>query len=212
MTLPRDTDETPFTAILALLLTRIPGAYGAALVDGEGETVDYSGTSDPFDLRIAAAHVQLLLQAVGRVGAFGEPRFIVVRGTEKSILMRALPEGYALSILLRRRAGFSDLASRRALSACERLLAKEAGWTVPKPSWAAVEVLDDSRGRPITLGARRLHVEVMGALVGLPRGERGFRVRTNEGDELTVVREPNGVWYADEDVDEPKSTQTPPRR
>src|SRR5687768_4860193 len=179
MNLPRDTDETPFTAILALLVTRIPGAYGAALVDNVGETVDYSGASDPFDLRVAAAHVQLLLQAVGRLRAFGEPQFIVVRGTEKSILMRALPDGYALAIMLRRRAGFADIASRRALSACERSLAKEAGWTAPKPSWVVVEVVDDPRGRPLTLGTRRIPVEVMGALVGLPRGERGFRVRTH---------------------------------
>ncbi len=197
----RDTDETPFTEILGLLVARIPGAYAAALVDSEGETVDYSGTGDPFDLRVAAAHVQLLLQAVGRLQTLGDPRFIVVRGTEKSILMRALPEEYALAVMLRRRAGFTDLMNRRALSACERALCNEAGWAIPKPSWLVIDVIDDARGRPVMIGKSKIRVEVIGALVGLPRGERGFRVRTSAGGELTVVREPNACWYADEDVD-----------
>ena len=37
---PRDMDATPFTAILDEMIGRIPGAYGAVLVDSEGETVD----------------------------------------------------------------------------------------------------------------------------------------------------------------------------
>ena len=207
----RDTDETPFTTILAWLLGRIPGAYAAALVDELGETVDYTGVGDPFDIRIAAAHSQLLLQAVGRL-RLGEPRFIVVRGTDKSLLMRGLPEGYALALLLRRRAGFADLMARRALAACERALAKEAGWTVAGPSWVAAEVVDDARGRPISVGRCAARLEVMGALVGLARGERGYRVRTSEGTELMLVREPTGHWYADEDVDEVKTPSAPSRK
>ena len=51
----RDQAETAFTAILASLVERVPGAHAAALVDAEGETVDYAGDGEPFFLRVAAA-------------------------------------------------------------------------------------------------------------------------------------------------------------
>ena len=41
--LPRDQVPSTFTAILERLVAAIPGAHAAALVDYEGETVDYAG-------------------------------------------------------------------------------------------------------------------------------------------------------------------------
>ena len=194
----RDVDATPFTPILAALLERLPGAYGAALVDGEGETVDYSGIAAPFDVRVAAAHLQIMLRQVSDYGALGAPRWIIVRGGKKSVIIHALPDGYALAVLLRRRAGFT--ASRRAFAACERALAKEAGWAEPEGrAWYAVDVDVDARGRPARI-APDIAVEVLGSLVGLPVRERGYRVRTADGIELTLVREARSCWYADEDL------------
>jgi hypothetical protein len=43
-------------------------------------------------------------------------------------------------------------------------------------------------------------VEVLGAVMGLSVRERGFRVRTAQGAELMLVREPNQRWYADEPI------------
>jgi hypothetical protein len=202
----RDTDATPFTAILQAFLDRVPGAYAAALVDSQGETVDYTGRGDPFDLRVAAAHLQLVLQGVARFGALGEPRWIVVRGVRKSVAATALPDGYALALLLHARSAFST--STRALRACMRALAGEAGWKLPldKRAWYPVLVETDGRGRPIavrgeTSGAAEPSTEaaeVLGVLTGLSVRERGFRVRMASGGELTLVREPGGRWYADE--------------
>lgn len=194
----RDVDATPFTPILAELLARLPGAYGAALVDGEGETVDYAGIATPFDVRVAAAHLQILLRQVAEYGVLGSPRWMIVRGSRKSVIIHALPDGYALAVLLRRRAGFT--ASRRAFASCERALAKEAGWPEPEGrAWYAVDVEVDARGRP-TRVARDTAVEVLGAVMGLPVRERAFRVRTHDGIELTLVREARSCWYADEDL------------
>ncbi len=194
----RDVDATPFTAILEGLLGRVPGAYGAALVDGEGETVDYAGIAAPFDVRIAAAHLQILLRQVEDYGALGVPRWIIVRGGKKTAIVHALPDGYALAVLLRRRAGFT--ASRRAFASCERALASEAGWPEPEGrAWYAVDVEVDGRGRPRRV-APDIDVEVLGSVVGLPVRERGFRVRTADGVELTLVREARSCWYADEDL------------
>ncbi len=192
-------DATPFMPILEDALARIPGAYAAALVDFEGETVDYAGLAAPFDVKITAAHLRICLSQIAEYGALGEPRWIVIRGAKKSIVARALPEGYALVVVLRRRAGFT--ASRRAFAACARALAHEAGWELVDdgPAWHPVRVESDRRGRPKRVGARP--VEVLGAVVGLPARERGFRVRTEEGTELTLVRESRNCWYSDEEID-----------
>jgi predicted regulator of Ras-like GTPase activity (Roadblock/LC7/MglB family) len=205
---PRDTDATAFTAILTDLIERVPGAVAAALVDSEGETVDYAGRGDPFDLRVAAAHLQLVLQGIARSGALGEPRWVVVRGERKSVAASALPDGYALGLLLKPRAAFT--ISTRALKACTRALAAEAGWTdlerhdgVRQRSWFPVIVETDRRGRPTHVsspGGAKIMVEVLGAVMGLSVRERGFRVRTAQGAELMLVREPNQRWYADEPI------------
>ena len=197
----RDTDATPFTSILADLLEAVPGAYAVALVDAEGETVDYTGRGDTFDLRVAAAHLQLVLQGVDRFNALGSTRWITVRGRKKSIAATVLPEGYALTFLLRPRSAFA--ISTRALHVCMRALAEEAGWKELGEgggTWFPVSVATDRRGRPVRLGEKGTDVEVLGALVGLSRRERGFRVRTANGSEFMLVREAGQRWYADEAV------------
>jgi hypothetical protein len=193
----RDVDTTAFTTILESLVERIPGAYAAALVDGIGETVDYAGDGDPFDVRVAAAHLQILLDGVGRLGSLGTSRWLVLRGAKKSFAASALPDGYALCVILRPRAAFT--LSLRAWSVCTRALAVEAGWP-PLPNedraWFPVAVTTDQRGRPVRIG--EVHVEVLGTMMGLSVRERGFRVRTFAGTELMVVREASNLWYADE--------------
>jgi len=194
---PRDMDVTPFAAILADLLDRIPGGYAAALVDRDGETVDYAGLANPFDVKIAAAHFRILLHSLESYGALGRPRWVTVRGAKKSVVTRQLPDGYALVLLLRRRAGFAS--SERAFATCARELAQEAGWPVePGPSWYPLRVDVDRRGRPRRVGEGAVPVEVLGAIMGLPPRETGFRVRTARGGELTLVREARNCWYADE--------------
>ncbi len=204
---PRDTDLTPFAAILEALIGRVPGAFAAALVDSQGETVDYAGRGSPFDVRVAAAHLQIMLMDIERFGALGEPRWVVVRGAQRSIAASVLPDGYVLVLLLRPRAAFT--ISTRALKVCTHALADEAGWRdlakrdgVKQRSWYIAEVETDRRGRPthVAVGARRAAVEVIGAVMGLSVRERGFRVRTEEGAELTLVRETRQRWYADEPV------------
>lgn len=216
----RDMDATPFAAILERLLARVPGAYAAALVDQEGETVDYAGLAGSFDLRVAAAEVRLALDQLGRAMPETPTQWIVVRGAKKTFAARQLPDGYALVTLLRRRAGFT--ASRRAFAVCERELGEEAGWRSSASSpkrrsarpellhdrgiahlegpWWAVEVEVDGRGRPRrvrTAAGEARAVEVLGAVVGHAPNELGFRVRTPDGEEFTLVREARRCWYAD---------------
>lgn len=194
-------EPTPFTEILEKMLARISGAYGAVLVDSEGETVDYAGSVVPYDIRVTAAYLQITLRQLQDITVLGNPRFMIVRGAKRTVVARVLPEAYVLGILLRRRAGFT--ASQRAFSAAERALAREAGWQPPSGrAWFAVEVHVDRRGRPVRVEPD-VAVEVLGTVMGLGVRDQGFRVRTAAGLELTLVREARSTWYADEELDAP---------
>jgi hypothetical protein len=128
----RDIAPTPFTPILTDLVARLPGGLAAVLVDQEGETVDYAGDCEPYEIKVLGAHwrivVDLVTESTGpRSGAL---RLIAVRGRQKSVLVRPLPERYAVVVLLRRRAGFAPC--ERAFSSCEQALAAEAGWAAAR--------------------------------------------------------------------------------
>jgi hypothetical protein len=201
----RDTDATAFTALLVELIDRIPGARAAALVDRDGESVDYAGELSPFDVKVAAAHWRIVLGELDQVEMLSRPRQVVVRGREKSFVLRSLAESYAIVVVLSARAGFAS--STRAFEVFERALLVEAGIGVrrPGPTWIPVLIQCDARARPQSLASATGAVaplEVLGAVMGLGRSERGFRVRLTSGVETTVVREPGGTWYADEPIDQ----------
>jgi hypothetical protein len=197
---PRDQAPSPFTAILERLVMATPSARGAALVDFEGETVDYAGHLEPFELKVAAATWQI---AVSEVGATSFATFtqIVVRAARSSFVVRRVTDQYALVLVLHARAAFA--VSTRALSEAETALSTEAGWSRKnRPSWFTVSVRTEmsAEHRPASmLIADAWHpVEVMGSLVGLNERERGYRVRLPSGAELMLIRERNGVWFCDE--------------
>jgi len=202
--LPRDTAATAFTVLLADLISRIPGARAAALVDRDGESVDYAGTLSPFDVKVAAAHWQIILAELARTALLAGPRHMVVRGRMRSFVIRVLADGYAVVLVLAARAGF--LPSPRAFEVFERGLRVEAGIGASHggPTWTPVLVEQDARARPYAISATPdapvENLEVLGAVMGLRRGERGFRVRFGSGFETTIVREPGGTWYADEPI------------
>jgi hypothetical protein len=205
---PRDQAESAFAVILRDLVRRVPGAFAAALVDWDGECVDYAiekppgarAAVDPFDVKVAGAHWAIVLDEISQRPAFGVVQTIVCRGERRSFMIRTLPDRYVLVILLAKRAGFVPVA--RALDACERALAHEAAWTLPKGRgvWVPVDVETDDRSRPawLTMGAISCPVEVLGGLTRLQPREVGFRVRLPSGGELNLVREAGRLWYADE--------------
>jgi hypothetical protein len=180
-------------------LDRVPGAHAAALVDFEGETVDYAGDLDPYTLRVAAAHFRIVLEDALSQPALRNLKSLVVRAARRTYLVHPVADGYALFVLFARGAGFSGW--QRALTVCAHGLSSEAGWEAVKPAWFPVEVVSDARLRPLSVkaGQTERRVEVLGALAGaLQRRERAWRVRVETGVEAMLVREPGGSWYADE--------------
>jgi hypothetical protein len=199
---PRDQSASPFAAILQQLLDATPGSNGAALVDHEGETVDYAGTIDPFDLKVAAAHFQIVLGELNGLPSLAGVRQLIVRARAQSYVIRQIPSSYAIVLLLHHRAAFS--ASARALQEAHVRLCLEAGFPPPPRAsrWFAVDVdaakRDRTRPERLRLGNAWEPVEVMGSVVGLRPRERGFRVRLSTGAEMMLVREPHGRWFTDE--------------
>ena len=186
--------ESSFSRTLGDLVRRFPGCYGAVLVDMDGEAVDYAGREEPFELRMAAAHLQIVSAQVRDAPI----RSLLFRAERGSFLLHRLPDGYALVLLLHRGAGF--LGAPRALSVAERLLSTDAGWGLREPieePWFVVDVMVDERDRPrwVIVEEKRERATVIGRLPDLPRCERGFRVRLDSGMELTLIREPSKVWF-----------------
>jgi hypothetical protein len=206
----RDQHESAFARILADLVTRVPGAQAAALVDLEGETVDYWGRLSPFDVKLAAAQWRVVIDDIRRRADLTTATFLAIRASRASYQVHVLPEGYALVLVLSRGSGHSGW--RRAVASCGQALAAEASWGAPRSrvaDWYGVVVSADAKRRPVSLGkppsARPL--EVLGALAsGIGARERGWRVRLDDGVEATLVREAGGNWY----VDELRALPTPP--
>jgi hypothetical protein len=204
-TFTREESETGFTAILSRHVAATPGAIGAALVDGEGEAVDYAGDSiDPFEIKIAAAHWRIVLGDIdkGKHGElFGSTRRLFVHTDQRAFVLDVLPDGYALLSILEAKASFGH--ADRALDATLRDLYREAGWNAPPGAfrWVPLDVELDARGRPIRVRVRKqwASVESMGRIIaGLQPGELGFRVSVPAAElELTLVRGRDERWYGD---------------
>ncbi|MFZ5890842.1 MAG: hypothetical protein ACOY0T_07290 [Myxococcota bacterium] len=199
----RDQAASPFSGIL-LRLCEASGALAAALVDGEGETVDYAGRVEPFDIRVAAAEWRLALDLLTTsVPAWSDTHELVVRSAEHSFAIWALSDGYALVMVLPRRA---FRVSKRALAEAMTDLHREAGLTCPadkaRVRWIRVEVkteeLESQRPRAVWLSGGWRALSILGKLQSgdLERGELGFLTQLQSGGELLLVREPRGVWFA----------------
>ncbi len=206
-------ERTSFAPLLGEILVRMSSARAAILVDSEGETVEHEGIGAPFDLMIAAAHARIAVSSIER-SSLGKPRLLAFRGSRGGVLVKGLADGYALVILMRAHVGL--FGSRRALDAGAWRISREAGLPYERPAWfpvlvdpadeAEVLLAGSSAVLSPTLRPDRVREDpggdmykctILGAIAGLPRRERGFRVRLPSRAELNLVREPGDHWYAD---------------
>jgi len=205
---PRDQEASVFSAILMRLCDGTH-AVGVALVDQEGETVDYAGYRDPFALRVMAAEWRIVLDIVRDIArpGFADVTELAVRASGRSFAIVALAEGYALVLELPRH-GFS--LSRRALAQAAREIEAEADLpptrALRQERWSRVEVQTvasdrrrpqavwlDGAWQPLVILGRH---QVVGARGRPGRGEVGYRARMATGLEFALVREPLGAWFA----------------
>ena len=191
----RDQEESAFATILSALVARASGAQAAAIVDTEGETVDYAGSGDPFGLRVTAAHWRIVLRQGDAQKSLGRLQWLAVRNARRSYLVHALPQGYALVVAFTRASRL--LGWKHAVATCVRAICEEAGWasaqtegtdattaaagmpdrgrqteqtrqTGPRDGWFRVDIIADERRRPtsIRVGDRLYPLEILGSIVG----------------------------------------------
>lgn len=94
---------TAFSEILRRLVESTPGALGAALADEEGEAVDTHGTIDPFELKLAAAHMGIVLDRLAKVepvSATGRLLEVRIVGERAQLFARPLGRGYQVTVVL----------------------------------------------------------------------------------------------------------------
>jgi hypothetical protein len=207
----RDQEATTFAAILQELLWHEPRAEAAVFVDAEGETVDYASSLSSYYTKVAAANLRVVLDDIGRawrkLPSGDALQQAIIRARQRSFFVRPLADDYALVLVLRRRV-FAVSVRAVTLAACR--LAKEAGWPAPSEEtlpWHPAEVetsrAHQFRPKQMKTGDTWEHVEVLGSVVGRTSeagqsGERGYRCRLQGGAEITLVREPTGVWFVDQ--------------
>lgn len=203
----RDQATTAFGGILEKLC-RSTRCVAAALVDGQGETVDYAGELAPYDIRITAAELQLVLMLAvnSSVPHWSELRHVRIRADRASYVIARVDHEYAV-VLRTPRHSFG--VSARALSEAVEELRLEAGFAEPPrrgraSGWVSIGVRTAPNGRrPIAaqVEGQWLAVEVLGRLAARrarPR-ELVYRARLANGQELTLVREPFGRWYSEKE-------------
>lgn len=181
----------------------MPGAHAAVFIDAEGECVDFGGRGTEFEIKVAAAHLRVLLEQSDGVG-LGQVKQLMISAKGKSFLIRTLSDGYAL-VVIAHRYGAVFHVSERAMQECAYDLSQEAGFGGKRrrKPWYSVEVEPKRprRARPErarTEGTDWIPVQVLGVLQGMDNEELGYRVRLGSGAELSLVRERTGLWWADE--------------
>ena len=179
------------------------------MVDAGGETVDYAGLLEPYEIKVVAAEWRIVLSVAhdSRLAGFQQVSGITVRARERSYCIEAMGDGYAIALRLPRHC-FS--ISRRALSQALRELGQEAGIEQPplgraQSTWASVQVRlsggtrRQRRPDAIWLGGAWSPLVLLGRYQArdLSHSERGYLARLASGAEVFLVREPLGVWFID---------------
>lgn len=204
----RDQIESSLTAPLRAIYHSTPNVLAAVFVDSEGECVDYCSGLDPFDSKVAAAQLQVVLDGVrhfaGRVSA-GRPALLEILGQRRSFLVREVGDGYSVVVVV---AGKSiDVAVGWALDECINTLRDETG--LQTPAWDPECDLEVTTRHAVgweyaptsfKLHSRRHAIadvlgrwEEEGGLAGRPLV--CFRVRDTEGVESTLAFDPSeDVW------------------
>jgi hypothetical protein len=201
----RDQGASTIGAIL-MRLCDASDALGAALVDAEGETVDYAGRVSPYDLRVAAAEWRLVQAVIEScpVPAWRPLHELLVRASGRSFAVRAMTDGYALVLVLPRH-GLA--VSERALAEAGDELERETGLRplgLPQGTrWLRVEVRtaagDGRRPERVWVDGAWRPLSILGRVPeGLGRREVGYMARLDTGAELLLIREPLGRWFAGE--------------
>jgi predicted regulator of Ras-like GTPase activity (Roadblock/LC7/MglB family) len=201
----RDTSPSEFALILRRVCDAVSSVEMAAFVDMEGECIDYYSSLDPYEAKLVAAQTVSLLGQVlelNRKLRFGESYILEISTGEKELLARRINDDYLLVVLALPEEENSRIS--RVLVHAAREFRTDAG--VAAASWepSADILMVDTRGAkgwkyaPSAFsedGKRVVISDVLGRWIESgelrSRGKVCFRVRTEQGMELTLVHDPD---------------------
>jgi hypothetical protein len=175
----RDQSDSPFSAILTRLCES-SGALAAALVDAEGETVDYAGVLEPYEIKVVAAEWRLVLAVTqgSALPGFRHVSGLTIRARRRSYVIESMPDGYAI-----------DLPVGRAALRWARVRVRTPPGSRPKRRPDAIWISES--WSPITILGRYQARD-------LSHSELGYLARLASGAEVFLVREALGCWFIDD--------------
>lgn len=201
----RDQMESGFTPILRKAWSAAPALLAVAFVDPEGECIDYVSSLDPFEAKVCAAHAVVLFDGVRAARAklgLEEPALLSIAGSRRELwAWRVSPEYLLVAVLV---PGADHGQVRAVLAAAGRDFREEVGVGAPawEPTGGPLEVVVRAAvGWPYAPhsfrqdGVRIAVADVLGRWVEQSSAGEAlvcFRVRTEEGQELTLVHDPSG--------------------
>lgn len=192
---PRDQGESAFTGILRSLFAANTDVLAVAFVDAEGETIDYCSALEPFEAKVNAAHLRVVVDELqGRLLKLeqGDLRRLVLSASERDLYSVLVSEDYTLITITR--AGGADRLLFLAVEVAVEALRREAG--LDEGHWASLEhrvevELRRSSGWEYAPEAFRMgseRVRLRGVLGRFEPSEavRCFRVQGESGEEFTL--------------------------
>jgi hypothetical protein len=199
---PRDLVESAFTSILRRVFESVPAVSAAVFVDQEGECIDYVAAIEPYDAKVAAAHMHMLLKRMRGerlAPRLGETFAFELVSAAREVWVRQFCDEYVLVVLLL--PGFDASELRDAVAIAGREFRDEVG--LATPAWEVQERLSvhvrasagwDYAPAGFSLGSTRHTIAaVLGRWTEPARpGETSrvcFRVRTQHGEELTLAHD-----------------------
>lgn len=201
---PREELETAFTPILRRVWTEVPSVLSAAFVDHEGECIDYVSSLDAFEAKVSAAHATMLfdqLRTRQRKLGFAEPLALMIGATSRELWARRVTDEHLLVAISAQ--GAEAAGMWPVLEYAAAAFRREVGVELPawEPALPLEVVVRAAVGWPYAPaaftaeGVRVVVSDVLGRWTEPPElpaiEERTcFRVRTDDGRELTLVHDP----------------------
>jgi hypothetical protein len=205
----RDELESSFTPILRRTLESLPRALCAVFVDTEGECIDYASSIDPFEAKVSGAHALILVRALcasQRKLGLHEPFTLAIAGSERELWARRITDDYIIVVVTL--PGAEGTQMWTVLAAAAREFRSEVNAVDPswEPATRLEVVVRAAVGWPYAPAAFSQHgvrvtiTDVLGRWTEPGGGDEElscFRVRTADGQELTLVHDPNADgWLA----------------
>ncbi|MFH1438465.1 MAG: roadblock/LC7 domain-containing protein [Pseudomonadota bacterium] len=116
-------DKSTFFTILETLVSDVPGAIASMFCDEEGESIEYCGSLDTYDIKIAGAYSAIIIRQL-KTAHSPDTNFVEVTCHQRTLFVQQI-EHYFLVLILERRSFSGNLED-----AIEKAVAKfteEAG-------------------------------------------------------------------------------------